>query len=334
MLSSSSCGSRRCAKGKAGFTLVELLVVIGIIAVLISVLLPALSKARRAAAVVQCASNMRQISNGMLMYINANKGHFPPADIKVDAAIMPNGWWWPNELVRGKYINAPSLYASPGSTTAQKRFNKSSVFRCPEGVDEDYSGISGGAGDYPTDAKNNAFKINYDTQAAADGLGIASWYQLVCRNLSPSNGIAIDPAAGVTSIGKKQSPFVYFNNVSVANLTSAAFQRTLSMIRKPSEVVMLVEAADSNWMDQATPSQTFPDIRLCRLGARHGRKNARGSDAFTNFAFFDGHVGLYPTEDYSKEVAGSQYGGSSQDNGLVKYVTGTIFYLNKQKSMK
>src|SRR5438046_9738397 len=113
------------------------------------------------------------------MYINANKGHFPPSDIKVEPTATPNGWWWPTEPVRGKYIKAPSLYSHPNSTTAEKRFNKNNVFRCPEGLDEDFSGITGGAGDYPCDEKNNAYTIHYDTQAATDGLGIASWYQLV-----------------------------------------------------------------------------------------------------------------------------------------------------------
>src|SRR5213592_4764908 len=99
--------SERCYRRRhTGFTLVELLVVIGIIALLISILLPALSKARRQAKTVQCQSNMRQVSMAMLMYINDNKGKFPPARVQDQNAVYPNGFWWPDALVQGKYINA------------------------------------------------------------------------------------------------------------------------------------------------------------------------------------------------------------------------------------
>src|SRR5690348_2980681 len=62
---------------RRGFTLVELLVVIGIIAVLISILLPALNKARQQANEVKCESNMKQLYTCIAMYVGDNKQYLP-----------------------------------------------------------------------------------------------------------------------------------------------------------------------------------------------------------------------------------------------------------------
>jgi prepilin-type N-terminal cleavage/methylation domain-containing protein/prepilin-type processing-associated H-X9-DG protein len=64
------------AARRTGFTLVELLIVIGIIALLIAILMPALSAVREHARRIKCMSNMRQLSMAWIMYANESKGHF------------------------------------------------------------------------------------------------------------------------------------------------------------------------------------------------------------------------------------------------------------------
>jgi prepilin-type N-terminal cleavage/methylation domain-containing protein/prepilin-type processing-associated H-X9-DG protein len=293
---------------KKGFTLVELLVVIGIIAVLVGILLPALNKARRAAATVQCSSNMRQIAGAMLMYINANKGKFPPAGAPIINGVYTYGWWWPNELVRGKYINTPgvNVYSHPNSSTQERHFASSSVFRCPEGYAPDEA--IGGGGNYPTDSLNNGYTILNDgpSTTAAEGLGVPSWYMLNSRTAFDSGGA---PLSGMLLPGgSSAAPFVWYNSTTTSpdKLQIAGLQRSLSLVHKGSELIMLVEATNTNFYNPTATPNAFG-----RLAARHGQKTADKMNAFTNFAFFDGHVGLYPTAKYqtypSNEAPGQEF---------------------------
>jgi prepilin-type processing-associated H-X9-DG protein/prepilin-type N-terminal cleavage/methylation domain-containing protein len=146
------CIRNRFRAGRSGghiaraFTLVELLVVIGIIALLIAILLPSLNVARQQAAQVKCLAQLQQLGQGFVMYINDNKGWMPSCD--TCGPLYPANFSDPNNNENGIFpsVNAnqtwvgwvdggPTLQAIQNGTL-YKYCKNTALYHCPSDTNE------------------------------------------------------------------------------------------------------------------------------------------------------------------------------------------------------
>lgn len=129
----------RIPKLNKGFTLIELLVVIAIIGILAGILLPVLSRARESARKTQCASNVKQIGMGLIMYANENNEAFP-SSTGTNIAMKSLNLLFPNYVSDQRTFNCPSdtsVTAASNATVAEdSAFTK---VQCSYGYDYTHS---------------------------------------------------------------------------------------------------------------------------------------------------------------------------------------------------
>ena len=273
--SSASSGHRRTN----GFTLVELLVVIGIIAILVGMLLPSLARAREQARLVQCQNNLRQWGIGIEDYANEASGILPTDGYKDgNSQSDPWNWWfdpsaWCNAIppLLGQqpydiYWNPPPGYAPTNMTVVppQPTIGSSSIWICP---DADWSiprGPAAGGVDSPGLPNGHYLMWGWEDQAR-------------------------------TKLDSKDTYWCYvwnskLNDSLPPNPDGSPLNPRMSQLRPASSVVLMVEKT-MNYQENLIygfPEQTCIDRGKTAYTRFTGRHSGGG-----NLLFADGHVAYF-----------------------------------------
>jgi prepilin-type processing-associated H-X9-DG protein len=274
-------------------------VVIGIIAVLMGLLLPALGGARKSAQTVQCASNLRQLATGWQMYANANKNVSVPGRLPTDAKPggvydLDNGqqyrprWYELLGAIQGVYAcQFPQAIENDNWTI------ENSVFLCPAVPDWNNSR------NYPY-GYNFQFLGNARPKASMAGSGITGalkWinYPVMATKIKAAQTVLAVDCVG-TAAGKAEVSRTGYYADGTKDL--AARGNKASFVDPP----FLTGRSDmADAQNRGAPNRSGPD-------PRHKKK--------LNAAFCDGHVELVTPQDLGYVVAPDGVIGINGNNRL------------------
>ena len=273
---------QRChTSRRSAFTLVELLVVIGIIALLIAILLPALNRARQQAATTQCLSNLRQIGMAMISYCNDNNGQFVPCQLIEGTFTPPNTYGenatpldeWETILVYARYLPRPRTMRITGFNNAyngipidQSYHTDGNVFYCPQ---NNQSGMI--LGGNPNATQFHTTCLDKHPSTLDPTIWIDSWYFMNAQDptYQGSTGKNGGYTPGSIQVVSNQGTFPYY-------YFPGQFWPKITTIHYASNLVLVFEGNAINVRNQSTT-----DLRWLP---------AHNNNTITNLLFCDGHA--------------------------------------------